>query len=276
MTPIDRLAINQITTKQWRLDEAVDAYARQGVFGIGLWRDKVSELGLARTKKLCDDAGMWIPTLCKTGVVSEGDEENATAALDDCKKAIDEAAEIGAASVVFVCGGMGTRHQNIDDARRRVEDVFTRACEYAARTPVRVGLEPFHPMHAASRGCINSLGQARDICARAGAGSAMLFDVFHCWWDPDVEKVIRSCDPGAFPSVQLCDWRVPTRDPVNDRAFMGEGAARPERFIGIFEECGYDGPYEIEIFSNDLWEQDPNQVTARCIEWFTKHGPKRT
>ncbi|GAB1576769.1 sugar phosphate isomerase/epimerase family protein [Bordetella petrii] len=262
-----RLAINQITTPRWTLAEAAEGYARQGVGGIGIWRDRLAECGLARARGLLRDLGLWVPSLCKAGDLAMLDARGPAAALDDCRQAIDEAASIGAATVVFVAGGIGA-HADLRSARARVRDLLWQARETARAAGVSIGIEPFHPMHAAERSCINTLAQAHRLRDELGGAASVVLDVFHCWWDPELETYLAPPYLDAVSTVQLCDWRVPTRHPVTDRAMIGDGAADVAGMVRQLEARGYRGPYEIEIFSTEWWDRDPADVTRICAQRF--------
>lgn len=265
---IERLAINQVTTPKWSLLQAIDGYARSGVHGIGIWRDKLQETGVAKTRAALNAAGSWVPSLCKAGDIALLDQRGRRAALVDCRRAIDEASEIGARCVVFVAGGIGA-HGNIDDARARVFEVLQEACVYAKGAGVSIGIEPFHPMHAAERGCVNTLAQAHRLRERLGQGAGVILDVFHCWWDPELYQFVAPPYVDHMPTVHLCDWRVPTRHPVTDRAMVGDGVAGVASLVSRLEGHGYRGPYEIEIFSTEWWKRNPEQVCRICIDRFT-------
>ncbi|MBV7485051.1 sugar phosphate isomerase/epimerase [Bordetella sp. BOR01] len=262
---LQRLAINQITTPRWSLAQAIQGYARQGVGGIGIWRDKLAECGLPQARRLLRDTGLLVPSLCKAGDLALLDAQGPHTARDDCRRAIDEAAEIGAATIVFVGGGMGT-HASLHAARARLYDVLQEAQAHASQAGVRLGIEPFHPMHAAERGCVNTLAQAHRLCDALGPAASVVLDVFHCWWDPDLDRYLAPPYLQAVSTVQLCDWRVPTRHPVTDRAMVGDGAADVAGMVRRLEANGYRGPYEVEIFSTDWWARDPTDVTRICVQ----------
>src|SRR5437879_2245550 len=61
MTPAaedGRLSLNQMTVPRWTVGQAVDGCARHGIRHIGLWRDKVAELGVADSARAGRDAGV--------------------------------------------------------------------------------------------------------------------------------------------------------------------------------------------------------------------------
>ncbi len=268
--PLHRLALNQITTPAWSLREAVQACARRGVHGIGVWRDKLAECGLRDAAALLRDHGMWVPSLCKAGDLATLERLQPGQALSDALQAIEEAAEIGAATVVFVNGGVGNPGADIASVREQVAE-FLHSVEPAARQAgITVGIEPFHPMHAAERGCINTLAQAHALCERTGPAARVVLDVFHTWWDPDLARYLAPPYLERTACVQLCDWRLPTRHPVTDRAMPREGVANVDHIVGQLEANGWRGAYEIEIFSTDWWGRPPEDVLDTCIRRFTE------
>jgi sugar phosphate isomerase/epimerase len=202
-----------------------------------------------------------VPSLCKAGDASRAD------ALDDCRRAIEQAQEIGAPCVVFTCGGIGDA-PSVADARARVVALLHETAPIAEAAGVRIGLEPFHPMHAAERGCVNTMAQARALRDAVGPTVALVLDVFHCWWDPDIDAAMEPARLDALATVHLCDWRVPTRHPVMDRAMPGDGAGDVHRFVRTLETNGYRGPYEIEVFSEEWGARDPAEVARIAAERF--------
>src|SRR5260370_16256065 len=103
-TGIDRLSLNQITTQEWSVREAVDGCVRVGIPFIGLWRDKVAETGLRESARIVRDAGLHISSLCRGGWFPAAMAAERQARLDDNRPALDEAAALGADVLVLVCG----------------------------------------------------------------------------------------------------------------------------------------------------------------------------
>jgi len=126
-------------------------------------------------------------------------------------------------------------------------------------------------MYAADRACINTLAHALDVCdavdpEREG-GLGVAVDVYHVWWDPDLEAQIVRAGRARLHAFHICDWLVPTRDLLNDRGMMGDGVIDIRRIRGWVEDAGYTGFHEVEIFSQlDWWERDPDEVLEVCKE----------
>src|SRR5258708_12909053 len=99
------ISINSMTVKTWSLPELVEGCARAGISAISPWRDIVQACGLERAGKLIREHGMTVTGLCRGGMFPAADGAGRRAALDDNRRAVDEAAAIGAQCLVLVVGG---------------------------------------------------------------------------------------------------------------------------------------------------------------------------
>ncbi|MFF3607738.1 sugar phosphate isomerase/epimerase family protein [Streptomyces sp. NPDC002463] len=88
-----RLSLNQITTKGWSLPEAVQDCVDAGIPAIGLWRDKVAEIGVTEAARLVRDAGLKASTLCRGGFLTAPGPEGRRTALAENLRALEEVAE---------------------------------------------------------------------------------------------------------------------------------------------------------------------------------------
>jgi sugar phosphate isomerase/epimerase len=128
-------------------------------------------------------------------------------------------------------------------------------------------------MYADSRSAINTLRQANDLCDRLApplVGAAI--DVYHLWWDPELEEQIDRCGrAGRIFAFHVCDWRTPTEDLLNDRGLMGEGCINVHEIRGWVERNGFGGFIEVEIFSNRYWAMDQNAFLGMIKDAYLKH-----
>ncbi len=90
---------------------------------------------------------------------------------------------------------------------------------FAEAHGVRLGIEPLHPMYAASRSVV-TLEQALAIAIAPNLG--IVIDVYHVWWDPELYSQIEKARGRIF-GLHICDWLDPSRDFVNGRGMMGDG-----------------------------------------------------
>jgi sugar phosphate isomerase/epimerase len=272
------LSINTATVRaQWPLDRIVAECARRGIRAISPWRDQVAAVGLDRLAKLVRDTGLELSGYCRGGMFPASSAEGRRAALDDNRRAVDEAKALGAACVVLVVGGLPgalqgkPEHKDLAAARRDVQDGIAATLEYARTVGMPLAIEPLHPMYAADRACVNTLEQALDLCDRvdpAGAGAlGVAVDAYHVWWDPKLEAQIARAGRERLLAFHVCDWLVPTRDLLNDRGMMGDGGIDLPRRRGWVEAAGFAGYSEVEIFSTEnWWKRDGGEVLDTCIE----------
>jgi sugar phosphate isomerase/epimerase len=254
-----RLSLNTMTTKGYRLREAVEATAAAGLPAIGLWRDRVAEAGVDTAAKLVHDHGLRVSTLCRGGFLTGIDD--GAAALEDNRRAIDEAATLGAPELVMVVGGIPDR--DLAGARRRLADRLAELVPYAAEHDVRLALEPLHPVFCADRAVISTLRQALDLAAPHPAETVgVVVDTFHVWWDPALaESVAIAGAQKRISSFQVCDWLVPmTADPLVSRGMMGDGVIDFASVTALVAEAGYAGDVEVEIFNEAVWATDGRTV----------------
>jgi sugar phosphate isomerase/epimerase len=90
-----RLSLNQKTTNNWSVREAVDGCARAGIPYIGLWRDKVAETGLAESARIVRESGIEVSSLCRGGMFPAPTAAERRSRLDDNKRAVDGAGYAG-------------------------------------------------------------------------------------------------------------------------------------------------------------------------------------
>ena len=153
-----------------------------------------------------------------------------------------------------------------------VRDGIGELLEHARPAGMPLAIEPLHPMYAADRACVNTMAHANDLCDElspgANAGLGIAVDVYHVWWDPDLEREIERAGgySGRLMAFHLCDWLVPTADLLLDRGMMGDGVIDLPLIRSWMEAAGYRGPHEVEIFSErNWWKRDPDEVLATCV-----------
>lgn len=263
----ERLSLNTATVRtQWGLAECIDGCVRHGIAGISPWRDKLHEMGVTEGARAIREAGLQVSGLCRGGLFTADGAVDARV-LDDNRRAVDEAAELGAECLIIVVGGLPDGSKDVVLARELVLEGLAKTLDYAREVGVTLGLEPLHPMYAADRACVNTMRHALDICDTLGEGIGCAVDVYHVWWDPEIEAQIARAGKERIVAFHICDWLVPTRDMLLDRGMMGDGIIDIPRLRGYAEQNGYDGLCEIEVFSaKDWWLRDPDEVLSVAVE----------
>ena len=89
MSQFNQLSINQFTTlQQWSLQEAVEGYARHGIHGIAVVRDKLKEIGAREAARILHDHDMTVTGYCIGGLLTDLDDTKFQASLDDNKRVL--------------------------------------------------------------------------------------------------------------------------------------------------------------------------------------------
>jgi sugar phosphate isomerase/epimerase len=268
---LSRLSLNTATTKRWTLKEAVDGAARAGLPAVGLWRDRVAEAGLSAAARTVRDAGLRVSSLCRGGFLTAAEPEGRRTALDDNRAAIDEAAVLGTTELVLVVGGLPDGSRDLAGARLRVAELLAQLAPYAAQRQVRLALEPLHPMYCADRAVISTLRQALDLAAPFDPRVVgVVVDTFHVWWDPDLApQIARAGAEGRLACYQVSDWVLPiAADALLSRGMMGDGYVDFTAIGRWVTDAGYTGDVEVEIFNEDIWASDGEEVVTRMIDRY--------
>ena len=265
---LSKLCVHTITTKPWNINDAAKNYAASGVKGITVWRDALTGRNIRQTGQMLREHDLSIVSLCRGGFFPSVDPEKRKLALDDNRKAIEEAFELGTQLIVLVCGADPA--QSLDDSRKQIQEGIAELIPEASAAGIKLAIEPLHPMYADTRSAINTLSQANDMTeALNSPWVGVAVDVYHLWWDPNLEKEIERCGKNnALLAFHICDWKTPTIDFLNDRGLMGEGCIPIRKIRRCVENTGFNGFHEVEIFSTKYWKMDQSEFLKQIIKAY--------
>lgn len=271
-TNLSGLCIHSITTKPWKIEEAAKHYSTAGVKGITVWRDALDGRNIKQTGKMLREHDLTIVSLCRGGFFPHKDLSKRKQAIDDNRKAIEEAAELGTSMLVLVCGADPS--QPLEESRKQIRDGIAAIVPHASAAGVKLTIEPLHPMYADTRSAINTLSQANDMAEELNSPwVGVAVDVYHLWWDPFLEKEIKRCgENGNLMAFHICDWKVPTTDILLDRGLMGEGCIPVKQIRSWVEAAGFNGFNEVEIFSNAYWKEDQSDFLKKIIKAYQENS----
>jgi sugar phosphate isomerase/epimerase len=154
----------------------------------------------------------------------------------------------------------------------------------AERAGVRIGLEPINRIGGENWTFISSLPEAVALIEEAGHRAlGVQFDTWHLWNTRTVlEDIERYVD--RFVGVHVADWREPTRSWA-DRVLPGEGVSGLPALLGALEAAGWDGYYDVEIFSDNgsfgnawhdsLWDAPATELARSAKEAFERVWAER-
>ncbi|MEX2212360.1 MAG: sugar phosphate isomerase/epimerase family protein [Gaiellaceae bacterium] len=245
-----RTSISEITTVSQSFADDLDVYRAVGADGIGIWEFKLGDDSLERFRASGLAAATAIPAVPSILPLPlmEGPSDPA-ARVEALCASVERLAAFEPSCIVFLTGP--------GDDRATVVDGIRRLADAADRAGVRVALEPFQREFRDDWSQIATLGEAAALLDEAGRpGVGIHYDTWHLWNAPLGE--IESYRDRIF-GVHVADWREPTRS-ANDRVLPGDGVVD---FGRIFDALAWDGFYDLEIFSDELWQGDPREVAEK-------------
>jgi sugar phosphate isomerase/epimerase len=271
-------AINTATLGfQAPIGDVIEAIARAGFGGIAPWRREVEGKDVAVIARQIRDAGLSVSGYCRSPYIPASTRAVFLANVEANRRAIDDAAKLGAASFVMVVGSLPMGSKDIERARAQVCEAMAKLLEHGKKAGVRIGLEPLHPVYAADRSCLTLLSEALDWCEKIEGNIAnpwlgSVIDVYHVWWDPNLARdIARAGAAKRIFGFHVCDWLVPTDDALNDRGMMGDGVIDVPAIRQMIEDAGYSGPVECEIFSaKNWWKRPMDETLAICRQRFVE------
>ncbi len=273
-------SISQVSTLAASFVDDLRAYAEAGVDGIGVWELKLGEGTDEKAREQLAASGLGsatavpaVPSILPLPLLP-GPEDPQQRIASLCAS-VHRLARFEPAAVLCFTGPAGERDP--DEARSVAVDGLRTLAREAESAGVQLALEPFQREGVEDWSVISTLGEAAELIEEVGSDAVGIqFDVWHLWNGDVLEEIPRYGH--LIAGVHVNDWREPTRGWA-DRVLPGEGAADLPAILGVLEDVGWKGFYDLEIFSDNgafgdaypdsLWELDAAELARRGREAFT-------
>ncbi len=272
MTP--RFSISQITTLPASFGEDVEAYGAAGAEGLGIWELKIPEGGEAEALTQLDRSGLVstnavpvVPSILPLPLLPGPAEPEER--IESYRRSLRRLAPFRPSAVVLLTGP-GERGDFLEGLRAVAAE--------ARSLGLTIGLEPYSRHGGEDWTIASTIREAVDLIDDAGVGDdvGILFDVWHLWDDDGLDEDLAA-HAGRVVGVQVCDVRGETRS-FADRVLPGDGVADVPRILGALDRAGWDGFYDLEIFSDNgafgnaypdsLWDVPAAELARRGRDAF--------
>ena len=282
-----RFSISQVSTLAASFADDVRAYSAAGVDGIGVWELKLGDgpddealEQLAASGLGSASAVPAVPSVLPLPLLPGPDEP--AERIDALCASVHRLAAFEPSAIVCLTGPAGERDP--EEARDLVVDGLRRVAREAEGAGVRLALEPFQREGIEDWSIVETLADAAELIEEVGSDAVGIqFDVWHLWNSADVlDEIPRHAH--LIAGVHVNDWREPTRGWA-DRVLPGEGAADLPAILGSLEDAGWNGFYDLEVFSDNgafgsaypdsLWDLDAAEFARRGREAFVSCWSKR-
>lgn len=262
---LQRLGISEITTRNWTLEEDVGAYANYGVAHIGVWSFKCEGMNPKFIRETVSAHGLQVSNVCFGGLFTGDTAAERLQAMEETKRLIDLTQSIDGHTLLLVSGPIHSHSLShaVDLVRRGLDEVVA----YAEQCQVHLGLEALHPLELTQWSVVNTLPLSLRLADEfASPYLGVFLDTYNNGWDPNLLDLIPVCR-GRIKGVHLADWRNPTRS-FTDRTMPGKGVLPIRDIVQKIEATGYTGTYDLELFSDEVWEADYHDVIRTFQDWF--------
>jgi sugar phosphate isomerase/epimerase len=271
-----RFSISQVSTLTASFADDLHVYAAAGVDGIGVWEIKLMDGSLAEFRASGLGSATAVPAVPSVHPLPLlPGPDTVRERVDALLRSLEGLAPYEPAAILCFTGP-GDR----ETAVRAVREI----AREAERLGLRLALEPFQREGIESWSILNTLGDAAGFIDEVGSDAlGIQFDTWALWNTPDLlEKIPRYAH--LIAGVHVSDWRDPTRGWA-DRVLPGEGVADLPAILGVLEDVGWEGFYDLEIFSDNgtfgnaypdsLWDLDAAELARRGREAFFNCWSKR-
>ena len=264
-----RFSISTITTLPSPFEDDLRIYEQAGATGVGIWELKLGEGSLEAFEASGLESTNAVPNVASIGSWPIGGPDDPGERVAAFCASLRRLAPFRPSAVVLLTGV----------AERRVIVDGLRAIAAEARAlGLTIALEPYSRFEGERWSIVHTIRDAVALIDEAGVAEdvGVMFDVWHLWDDPVVEDDIAA-HIDRIAGVHVCDWREPPRG-FADRVLPGAGAAGVPRLLGALERAGWDGFYDLEIFSDNgafgsaypdsLWDVPADELVRRGREAF--------
>lgn len=253
------------------ITDLIDITSKAGYAAIEPWiteLDAYQKTGgtLKDLRKRITDAGLVVPDVIGFSEWIVEDVERRKKGLEQAKRDMDWAAEIGsthiAAPPVGATGGTSKR----DDPKftQPIIDLVAAGDRYRALMEVgaKMGVTPIVEVWGFSK-TLRRLGEAFLVAVESGSSrGCVLPDVYHLYKGGSDFAGLPLMSASAIGIFHVNDYPKIERDKITDadRVYPGDGIAPLKDVFATLRKMNYTGFVSLELFNRDYWKQDPHEV----------------
>jgi len=261
---VARFGISQFTTTPWPFERDLVEYPRAGAGWIEICEFKLDRADYAPQLQVIDRAGLRISSVQPT-VHAVYPDSLAPTPLDPhlrvrhFERSLERIAPHVPTGTPFVV--ISGAAPDGDNARvyATLLEVLPRLADRAAQHGMRLAFEPLNPILFHTDTALWGLDAALELVEQIDHDRlGICLDTWNVFQTPGLLSVIERAREKIF-IVQISDWQRPRSNA--DRRSLGEGTIPTREILAAVERAGYDGPYVLEIFSEEslpdsLWAGD--------------------
>lgn len=261
--PVFQYCLNTSTIRPTPLLEKIRIAGQTGYSAIELWHDDIEPFlasggKLADIRKALDDQRLQVPTtIYLRGWCDTTGAEHVTG-LDECKRRLEQAAALGATyGIASPAGGK----VDVALAAKNYAELLTLGQSYG----VKPAMEYLGFVEQ-----INTIESALEIMTLSKHPEAtIIIDPFHNFRGGGSFSSISKLRGDQVAISHFNDTPAsPPRLEQHDhsRVMPGEGHLDLKQWVNLLKQIGYNRWLSLELFREDLWARDPQEVARIGLE----------
>ena len=259
---MDQLAISELTTLRWSFEEDIQHYQQAGARAIGVWRQKLADIGDESGAALLGRSGLSASSLQWAGGFTGSDGRSHEESLVDARQAIQTAATLSAGCLILHSGARGVHTHN--HARRLFRQALDKLLPLAEERGIVLALEPMSGDCGGEFTFLNCFDETLALVSDYDSSAlGIALDTYYWGHQPLLLERIPQLVP-QLALVQLGDSRHPPRGEPN-RCQLGDGTIPLRKIVQRLIAAGYDGFFEVELLGEDVEATDYRDVLERSV-----------
>lgn len=231
-----------------------------GFDAVGLTHAALGELSAVELKLELKKRNLRVSSVNTAGgFLLEGDLALAQAARNSAL--LQQASEFDGVSLNVIVGGSATLPLPV--ARELAAKRLAAFAQEAAALKVQLVVEPLHFLNVRTKSCINTIAQVESLFKDI-PGLLLNADLFHLWWDPDLEKLL-SGQSVPIGLLQICDVAFSEAEPIPRRVPLGEGCIPWAAHVRTARKSFPNTPIELELFAEQLPERRFEDILSASV-----------
>jgi sugar phosphate isomerase/epimerase len=247
----------------WDFKDRVEALARAGFKGMGIWHadleHTLQKRSLKDMKHILDDNGIkHVELEFLGGWFLDGEEKRQS---DILRQKLFEAADVLRPHHIKVGHFVKTQA-----SMQKIIDSFAELCADGANHGALIGFEmmPFCD--------VDSVEKALQLVRGAGAkNGGICLDLWHIVKQKTPYQQVAGIPRKYITSIEIndgtfeCPWSL-HEDTINHRQLCGEGEFDVKGFVAAMLQAGYKGPWGIEVLNAELRKRPLEEIAARAYK----------
>ena len=254
-----KFCLNTSTIKPQPLLKKIELAGAAGYDGIEIWlNDIYDHIGrggeVSEVEQALADHGLIVPCTIAIRQWGETDGWEYELVKDEARRRFALAARLGAPYIVAT-PPLEMEHQK--HLPERYRDLLQIGREE--------GIKPTFEYISFFKSVYNLADAWRIVQETDDEDSTLILDAFHTWNSNSDMELLREIPVEKISHYHIDDAhpdKAPATQKDPDRVMLGEGQIDLAAEIALLKEKGYDKTMSLELFNEELWEQDPLEVIS--------------